>query len=204
MMQRVFKRATSCLLPCGLVLSLAACSLTPPRAQHLYGLAPRPAAAAPVTDWSANAPLVIVGPVDLPDYLRRAQILLLTDEVEYKPSAQGRWAEPLEAAVTRVTVENLASALGGGQVASLAAAPAGTRLQITLQITEFVATDAGEVRFGGFWHLLASDGRQVRAGARFALRHPMQGDGDAAIVNAMSDALAALTPELVAALRAAR
>lgn len=204
MMQRVFMWAATRLLLGGLVLSLAACSLTPPRAQHLYGLAPRPAASGSVGDWPANAPLVTVGPVNLPDYLRRAQILLLTDEVEYKPSAQGRWAEPLEAAVTRVMVENLATALGGGQVASLAAAPGGTRLQLTLQITEFVATDAGEVRFGGFWRLLAPDGREVRAGARFALRQPMQGGGDAAVVNAMSDALAALTPDLVAALRAAR
>lgn len=186
----------------GLPLSLAACGLTPARQPHLYGLVA--SAEAAHATWPADAPLIAVGPIDLPDYVRRAQILTLADAVEYRASATGRWAEPVEPAVARVIVENLASALGTGQVASLGAAPAGDRLQVTLQITDFVATDAGEVRLGVFWRVLSSDGRRLLAGARFAHREPLVGSGDAAVVNAMSKALAALTPDLVTALQTAR
>jgi len=186
----------------GASLILPACGLTPARQTHLYGLVARaePAPAA----WPPDAPLIAVGPIDLPDYVRRAQILTLSDEVEYRASTTGRWAEPVEPAVARVIVENLATALGTGQVASLGSAPTGDRLQVTLQITDFVATEAGEVRLGAFWRVLSADGRKPLAGARFEHREPLVGSGDAAVVNAMSKALAAITPALVTALQAAR
>jgi uncharacterized lipoprotein YmbA len=186
----------------GLPLVLTACGLTPTRQPHLYGLVAR-AEPAHAT-WPSEAPLIAVGPIDLPDYVRRAQILTLSEEVEYRASSTGRWAEPVEPAVGRVIVENLARALGTGQVASLGAAPAGNRLQVTLQITDFVATDASEVKLGVFWRVLSADGRKLLRGARFEHREPLVGAGDAAVVNAMSTALAALTPELVTALQAAR
>ena len=195
-------RFVSRVLLLGACLMLVACGLTPARQPHLYGLGARAVTAA--SAWPADAPLIAVGPIDLPDYVRRAQILTLSDEVEYRASTTGRWAEPVEPAVTRVVVENLASALGTGQVASLGAAPAGARLQVTVQITDFVATEAGEVKLGAFWRVLSSDGRRQLAGARFEHREPLTGSGDAAVVNAMSKALAALTPELVIALQAAR
>jgi len=186
----------------GVSLSLTACGLTPARQPHLYGLVARaePAQAG----WPPEAPLIAVGPIDLPDYVRRPQILTLADAVEYRASTTGRWAEPVEPAVARVIVENLATALGTGQVASLGSAPMGDRLQVTLQITDFVATETGEVRLGAFWRVLSADGRKPLAGARFEHREPLAGGGDAAVVNAMSNALAAITPDLVAALQAAR
>lgn len=197
-----FPHAPGRLLVLSMSLLLTACGLTPARQPHLYGLAAGTASAQ--ASWPEDAPLIAVGPIDLPDYVRRAQILTLADEVEYRASTTGRWAEPLESAVTRVVVENIAGALGTGQVASLAAAPAGDRLQVTLQITDFVATEAGEIRLVAFWRVLSADGRRPLAGARFAHREPLAGSGDAAVANAMSQALAALTPELVQALQATR
>lgn len=56
--------------------------------------------------------VVLVDPLVVPEYVRRAQIVTVVDEHEYNLEEFHRWAEPLERSVESVMRDNLSSRLG--------------------------------------------------------------------------------------------
>ena len=73
--------------------------------------------AAPATGGSSPSNLVIgVGPIKLPQYLRRPEVVTRTSPSELTLSDTDRWAEPLDSAFVRVLSENLSQLLGTQQV----------------------------------------------------------------------------------------
>jgi len=73
------------------------------------------------TDVPSDPPLSNVslglGPVRLPDYLRRQEIVCRTGPTEIRPSPIDRWAGGLEGGVVRVLAENLARFVGTDRIA---------------------------------------------------------------------------------------
>ena len=65
---------------------------------------------APATRQAGS--VVGVGPVTLPGYLRRAQIVTRDGDTEMRLSEYDRWAEPFPAMTSRVLMEDLVAALG--------------------------------------------------------------------------------------------
>lgn len=183
---------------------LSACALKPSTPTRLYGLTPQlPAASVAVMD-GGTMPSLVVGPVDLPAYTRRAPLLTLHGDGEYRSSSSGRWAEPLEQNVTRVLAENLSRALGTAEVSLLGAAPPGAERQVMVQFSEFVVTDQHEVRLTAYWRILDASSRNVLASGKKEQAESVSTLEDADIATGMSRALAALSGELAAALRALR
>jgi hypothetical protein len=93
-----------------LALSAAGClSLKPqPDPARFYVLSatvPEPAARQP-------GAIVGVGPVTLPDYLERSQLVTRYGDHRLSLAEASRWAEPLEPMVARVLRDDLAAALG--------------------------------------------------------------------------------------------
>ncbi|MBM4227530.1 MAG: membrane integrity-associated transporter subunit PqiC [Gammaproteobacteria bacterium] len=188
-------------LVAGLVcLVLSACAMRPSTPNRLFGLTPQ-LSAAPVTE-AGKIPSLVVGPVDLPAYTRRAPLLTLHGDGEYRSSSSGRWAEPLEQNVTRVLAENLSRALGTPEVSLLGAAPPGAERQVMVQFSEFVVTDQQEVRLIAYWRILDAASRNVLASGKREQVESVPTLGDADIAAGMSRALAALSGELAAAVRA--
>lgn len=93
-------------------LVLASCSTTSPSTRYfqLEPVAQQSAAK------SSSTKLLAVGPLHLPDYLDRPQLVTRSESVEISINDFQRWAEPLESALPRVIAANL-GALGNGLAA---------------------------------------------------------------------------------------
>ena len=53
-----------------------------------------------------------LGPIRVPDYLKRPELVTRTGPTEVQPSRIDRWAEPLDLALPRLLASNLAAQLG--------------------------------------------------------------------------------------------
>ena len=85
---------------------LPGCATTPET--KLYLLAAMESGA-PFAGEAGQAPVIGLGPVKLPDYLDRSQIVYRVSENRLAAADFHRWAEPLAANVVRVLSENLAA-----------------------------------------------------------------------------------------------
>ena len=148
-----------------------------------------------------RVPALVIGPIDLPAYTERAQVLTLHGESELRAAVSARWAEPLDQNFSRVLVENLSRLLGTHEVTTLGSVHAPTALQITLEVTEFVVTDAGFAGLTAYWRVLGDGGRKVLASDKTHYQEPTNGSDFPALVAAMSRALAALSRDIALALQ---
>lgn len=185
-------------------LALSACTVLEPRADptRFFVLAPRAAqgaAAADAADGAARAdgtPAVLVGPLRLPDYLLRPEVVRRVGPNQLEPSRVDRWAEPLDKAFLRVLALDLAALLPRGSVLAHPA-PSAERpaLQIELDAAAFEGDREGRVRLAGLWSL-----RDLRASDRtvhpFALERQAASPETPALVEAMSALVAELAAEI--------
>ena len=192
----------------GLVLGVAGCVLKRTPEARFFVL--RSLVEPPATP-AADAPASLIGvlPVRMPGYIDRPQLVTWTAPGELRIDEFLRWAEPLDAAITRTVAENLDALLPESHVVrSPWAAKAEPRCRVWLQLDLFGPQAGGEVRLEGRWALLP--GREAKPLATKALdlrRDPLAGDGRAppdasAGVDAMSALLADLSREIAAAVRA--
>jgi uncharacterized protein len=149
--------------------------------------------------------LVGVLPVVLPAYLDRPQIVTGAGPGELRIDEFLRWAEPLEAGVTRTLVEDLQTLLPNGRVLQYPwSAQADLQCRVRVELSVFGPQANGEVRLEGHWTLLPSHEERPRIvrSARFA-RGPVSlaraDAGDA--VEAMSGLVAQLAGQIAEAQR---
>ncbi len=185
-------------------LALAACTVLEPRADptRFFVLAPRAAAGAALADAGGGAvPAgagagVLVGPLRLPDYLLRPEVVRRVGPNQLEPSRVDRWAEPLDKAFLRVLALDLAALLPRGSVIAHPA-PSSERpaLQVELDAAAFEGDREGRVRLAGFWSL-----RNLRASDRavhpFALERRAASPETPDLVEAMSALVAELAAEI--------
>jgi uncharacterized lipoprotein YmbA len=86
---------------------LSACASSP--SARLYVLEPSQAARADAV--RSSRPIVRVGPIALPEYLNRPQLVKRRDDSQLKVAEYDRWAEPLNEALLRVLSEEIGAAL---------------------------------------------------------------------------------------------
>ncbi|MDI9569163.1 MAG: PqiC family protein [Pseudomonadota bacterium] len=167
-------------------------------ALHALATPPEPSA----TAAAADAPLIGLGPVAVPDRINRPQITSLSGENEIVVAEFDRWSGSLPEAISRTVVENLTILLPAYRVVSL---PWGRRLNVQRQIPIDILRMDGKL--GDQIILKANWGIAVTAddGARTALvRHTeiverIAGADYASYVAAQSRALAKLSREIAAA-----
>ncbi len=175
---------------------LAACGTTPEI--HYYLIASRPGAAGPGAMPAGK--VIGLGPVSLPEYLVRPQMVTRTSGSRLQYHDQDRWAEPLSDNVSRVLRENLASLLAIDQI--LAYPWPRNRLvdwQITLDITRFDADSTGSVSLEGHWSMQKLDGSTLITGRQIMLVVPAAGATQDAVAVAHGEALERLAGEIAAA-----
>jgi uncharacterized lipoprotein YmbA len=127
------------------LLGVAACGVLDPRPDtsryFLLRAVADPAAGAPLDDLVLG-----LGPVTLPDYLDRNEMLDVVGPYELKYSAKNRWVEPLGAQVRRTLADNLGTMLRPDAVLDH---PWFTTDGVTLQVE--VAFDAIRLDDAGAW-----------------------------------------------------
>lgn len=162
-----------------------------PRQTRLYVLAAMVSDARGTVPEDGETLSIGVGPLDFPAYLNRSQIVTRTGENELKAAPFANWAEPLEANVKRVLAENLADLTGSEAIYlypwRMDEAP---QAQLRLAIDRFDAERDGEAVLVVRWEWLDREGVPLMRRERTVLRRPVEGDGDEAVVAALSRLMA--------------
>jgi uncharacterized protein len=192
------------LVLCGAALLVGGCTILPPREDLTRSFVLSPAE----ESGAGPADLVVLGPLRLPDYLLRPEIVTRTGSNELLPSARDRWAEPLDRGVLRVLRQDLTARLGGTRVVAYAAdASARIDQMVEIEITAFEADASGRVRLQGRWHrscLPWKPGPTPEGQADFDLGGPVSGEGTAAVVAGLSAALGQLADAIAVEVRRGR
>jgi len=182
----------------GLMLGLAACS-PKTQAAKFYLLQPMARADKPESEASA-AWMIGVGPVEMPAYLDRPQIVTGGAGAEMQLDEFQRWAEPLKDNATHVLAENLSLLMPGQHVLPF---PWNRNLnldyQVEIQIIRFHVDGNGLSELKANWSIL----RQNKPVLMKEFLHKAQAAGadyDAKVA-AQSQALAAFSRAIAEGLR---
>ena len=173
------------LLACG----AGACSRSP-MAQY-YVLTPHAFDSAP----AEHGPAVGIGPVVLPKYVDRINIVTTAGPQRLRVDEQNVWAEPLDENVTRVLGENLSALLGTDRVHFDPWPRGAVDYRVSVTVVRLTGALGGEARLDALWSVRKEDGEKPLASRRSNLRHPA-GDSYDAFAAALSDILAELSRQI--------
>jgi uncharacterized protein len=193
--------AASAAVACA-VASLAGCSSP---ATTFYALrAENPAAAAAATSDSAGAPTmeVVVGPVTVPDMVDRPQIVTRNPDNTIAMDEFARWAAPLKSDIGRVIAADLAQQLGTARVSTVdmgAITPPLWRVHV--DIVRFDSVPGDSVTVEAQWAVRPPGHSAVALGQTVA-HEPVASHDYGALVDAHDRALAAVSADIAAAIRA--
>jgi len=192
------RRALLPALLCACVVWLAGCARTQPAQYYLLSSPAGPATAAP-----ASARRIGLGPVRLPEYLDRPQIVSWASPTRLHLSNAHRWAEPLGKSFARTLLADLAHALPDAQfVAWPWRAPQQPALQITVDVQRFERAADGVLLLEARWAVQRGPADPAPALRTTSLRVPVTGAADDydALVTAASTAVLDLARDIAARL----
>ena len=186
-------------------LGIAACSSVADPTKY-YVLAQAPPAATSARQASADTgPTIGVGPVSVPGYLDRTQVVTRGAGDEVDVSMYHRWAEPLESGIAQALASELAARMGTERVAVFPWRGTLTRVldyQVAVAVVRFDGTPGRDVTLDARWRVVDKDGREVAA-KRSTIVQPVSGGGYPPLVAGMNQALGGLGREIAAEIQAA-
>jgi len=150
---------------------------------------------------AAQSPVVGVGPITLPKYLDRPQIVTRVGRNQLALGEFDRWAEPLQDNVLRVLAENLALLIPTEQIL-LHPWPRSATLdyQVSTEVLHFDGWLGGESTLLARWSIL--DGAERELFTRLVHLHaPTGGQDYEAMVVAMNQLLEALSRDIATAIQ---
>lgn len=176
----------------------AGCSRTAPA--RFYLLSDLPAAGIDVPSIPAGSCFTLgIGPIEIPDYLDRPQLVTQVSPNEMQLGDFDQWAEPLGKMVMRTLADNLAALLCVENVVFYPAESAEVDHQIIVTVTRFHALQDGTVTLSAQWQVTEGGRGNVVARKRATIRESAGDQGYAALVAAQSRALAQLSREIAEA-----
>ncbi len=182
--------------------ALAACSSSAPT--RFYTLSPmaagKPAQSVVV---SARRMVVGVGPVEIPDYLDRPQIVTRTSEHRLALAEFDLWGGSLKADVNRVLLENLVNALPSDRF-SVVSLKYGVLFdyKVSLTIVRLDVEPGEGAMLEAQWMLAGRDGKGDGQVRNARLSEPAATNDIPGAVGAMSRVLGRLSEEIAAEIRA--
>ncbi len=178
-------------------LLLGGCSLPGPKPDHtrnylLTAGSPGVATASEIT--------VGVGPVSLPAYLDRSEVVVRVSENELSILGGHRWAESLDSNFRRVLAENVGAMAGTRNILEFPW-PADTKLdyRVTVDVERFEPNDAGFAVLIARWRMQNGDGQQLASG-RSAHQARIEPRTTSAAVAALSQVARLLAEEIAASI----
>jgi len=150
---------------------------------------------------AAQGPVIGVGPITLPKYLDRPQIVTRAGYNQLALGEFDRWAEPLQDNVARVLAENLARLIPTDHLLPQAWPRSATLdYQVTVEVLQFDGWLGGESRLLARWSIL--DGAEHELFTRMVDLHaPTGGQNYDAMVMAMNQLLEALSRDIATAIQ---
>lgn len=181
------------------VVLLAGCASSTP--SKYYQLSPLQNRTAVTRDASLEKnEMIVVGPVRIPDYLDRPQIVTRAGKNELRLSEFDRWAGSLESDVTRVLVEDISSLLPAERFSAVpwtpyleSQVPASYRVEVL--VDRFDGRLGDSVLLKAQWAVFAKN-RNMLLKRESLIRERINGGSYDALVGAMSSALEKLSSEI--------
>jgi uncharacterized protein len=144
---------------------------------------------------------IIVGPVSVPAAVDRPEFVLQSAPNRVDVDEFNRWDAPLNDAVAQVVAGDLVKLLGTPNVASAPMANFVPAYRVTIDIQRFDSVPSQAALVEAVWTVHSTAGGETRSG-RTVAREAVQGDGFDALAAAHSRALAKMSGEIAAAIRA--
>lgn len=170
-------------------LLLAGCGTTAPAKFYVLSAAQDAGAAEAVR----GDKVIGIGPVTLPEYLDRPQIVTRSSSNRLDLADGHRWAEPLTENVTRVLTENISTLLRTDRVAAHPwKRSQAVDFQVRVQVVQFDASPEGAVSLVARWSVQGRDGKELVPSRRGSFSVPATAGNYDALVAAHSEAIARL------------
>ena len=143
-----------------------------------------------------------IGPINLPGYLDREQLVTRISENRFQIAAYDRWAEPLEENFTRVLLQNLTALAPTARIVRYPWRPSERPdYQLAIDVLRFEPDAAGSVEMIARWVARGVGAKQTPAEKETRLTVAVKGNTAEAAVAALSDALGELSQEIALALQ---
>jgi uncharacterized lipoprotein YmbA len=137
---------------------------------------------------AASQSVVGIGPIRIPDYLNRPQMVMAISDSQYQLSEDHRWAERLDQNISLVLTKFLPSQLGSNRIVRY---PWALRqvvdYQVSIDIIEFHIDALGQSRLTAQWLIKRKD--QADISRRFDCQVPASTTDYEVMVNAQSACL---------------
>jgi uncharacterized protein len=138
-----------------------------------------------------------VGPVRLPAYLDRREIVMRVAPSRFDLSENDRWAEPLDENLTHVLTQNLSVLLGSDQIIPypwpLDQKP---HYRVEIQVLRFESNSAGEAQLSARWAVIDDTGKGTPNLKASRLTRPAKEKTTDGAVAALSETVADLSREI--------
>ena len=151
-------------------------------------------------DESANQAVVGLGPIRIPDYLNRPQMVVAISDNQYQLSEEHRWAERLDQNISLALAKFLPSQLGSNRIVRY---PWAQRqivdYQVSIDIIEFNIDALGRSRLTAQWLIKRKDLPDISR--RFDYQVPASTTDYDVMVSAQSACLIKLGQDIAVTLR---
>lgn len=193
MMKRVFQFRLTTLLV--FILSISGCTATS-QPSKFYLLNSLSSSEQAVLKDSLGLAIGI-GPIVLPEYVDRPQIVTRVSANELSLAEFHKWAEPLKDNIPQVLVDNLSVLMKTDQVASYPwKRTTPIDYQISIDITRFDTASDGEAHLIARWHVYGKDTRFLLDTKKSHFTAPVQGPDYVSIVSALNQTIGDLSRSL--------
>jgi len=158
-------------------------------------------AAASANGTPAAHHAVLVGPVSIPPVVDRPQFVVQVAPNRVAVDEFNRWAAPLDDSIARAVAGNLATLLGTSKVAVAPLANFDPDYRVTINVQRFDSLRGEAVIVDAVWAVRKTGVKDARSGRTLA-REAVQDESFEALAAAHSRALATVSGDIAAAIRA--
>lgn len=173
------------------------CSTPPP--SRFFTLA---ATATSASTSQQSALVIAVGPVTIPSVVDRPEFVVSTSPNEVRLDDFNRWASPLQDGLSRAVAENLVTLIGTPRVVgfpqTLATEP---DYRVAIEVRTFESTPGKSALLEAVWTVRRAKDGKTQTG-RTSARETLSESGYDALAAAHSRAVARMSEDIAAALRA--
>ena len=142
-----------------------------------------------------------IGPVRLPEYLDRRNIIVRNSRNEFELAELSQWAEPMADMFSRAVADNLSILLGTNRIIQFpwrSSMP--VDYQLTIQVAQFDGTLGEQVVLRAHWQVFTGDGKKLLDFASSVIEEKMENQTIDALVTAESRAAERFSREIAAAI----
>ena len=148
-----------------------------------------------------TAVAVMVGPVTIPASVDQPEFVVQVAANRVQVDEFNRWVAPLGDAIARAVAGDLVVLLGSPEVASNQLANFVPDYRVTIDVQRFESVPGNAATLEAVWTVRKTVGGEIRSG-RTVAREPVQGQSYDALAAAHSQALAQMSTDIAAAIRA--